>query len=108
MSCWALAAHVWSSAAPQMQSAGAVCHRQPIISSGEVGENMRGTVRSRNSLRPSLRQSLRPSLRAACAVAGLIGLTRAHADPQFTILDLGSLGGTNSQAFDINNAGQVI
>ena len=43
--------------------------------------------------------------------AGLVGLAtsgRAASTPQFTIVDLGTLGGTSSEAVDINDSGQVV
>ena len=43
--------------------------------------------------------------------AGLVGLAtsvQAASTPQFTIVDLGTLGGTSSEAVDINDSGQVV
>jgi autotransporter-associated beta strand protein/probable HAF family extracellular repeat protein len=50
---------------------------------------------------------VRIARRAGCAVL-LAGSARcACADPQYTLLDLGSFGGAASKAYDINNAGLI-
>ena len=47
-------------------------------------------------------------LALAAVLVGLATGGRAAPTPQFTIVNLGTLGGTDSSAVDINAAGQVV
>ncbi len=51
---------------------------------------------------------IRICLHGACAAVFSSAVSRAWADTQYNILDLGTLGGATSQAYEINNSGQIV